>query len=173
MIPLFLLAWLLPGQAGGMSEEQIKAAYVFNFIKFAEWPGSSKDDHSDLVLCVVGVEPSGSGFGSLDGREVGGRRLRVVQHEGGGGLRECHAVFIRASLKQRVLSVLKSLGDAPVLVISDMEDFAQRGGDIGLFFRESKALFEVNLASLGKKKLQVSAQVLNLAANIFGRSERE
>jgi len=169
LLPLLLLAWLTPGYAGGLTEEQVKAAYVFNFIKFVEWPSGQTGDNGEMVLCVVGAEPLGDELGALDGRQAGGRKLRVVRHESGDDLGKCQAVFVRASLKQRGLVILKSLDGAPVLVISDMENFAERGGDIGLFYRENKTLFEINLASLRKKKLQLPAQVLNLAANIFGR----
>jgi hypothetical protein len=152
-----------------LSEDQIKAAYVFNFVKFVGWPaGVGADDK--VTLCVVGSNVLGGALSGLDGRNAGGRQLHVIQHASTDeNLSSCQVVFIGESEQRHFVAILKSLADTPTLTISDIEDFAEKGGCIGLLYRENKIIFEVNLASAQKSKLRLPAQLLNLASNVFGR----
>lgn len=166
---LLFLAWLQPGLAQGMTENQIKTAYVLNFAKFVEWPagviGADK-----LTLCVVGNDVLGGALSALDGRKAGGRELHVVQHRSAeDNLRDCNVVFIGASEKRRFVAIISALRDSPALTISDIENFAEKGGSIGLEYRENKIVFEVNLASVQKSRLRLPGQLLNLASYVYGR----
>ncbi len=167
---LLFFAWPHPGQAGSMTEDQIKSAYVFNFAKFVEWPEGATGSHNKVTLCVVGSDVLGGALAALDGRKAGSRELHVVQHpDADGRLNDCHLVFIGASEQRRFVAIIKSLGDTPPLTISDIENFAEKSGGIGLLYRENKIVFEVNLASVQKSKLRLPAQLLNLASYVFGR----
>jgi hypothetical protein len=169
-VVLLLLAWLQPCLADGMSEGQVKSAYVLNFAKFAEWPVGQVLPDNKLTLCVVGNNVLGGALSALDGRRAGSRELRVVQHANADeNLSVCHIVFIGDSEQRRVIAIIKALGDSPVLTISDIEDFAERGGCIGLLYHENKIVFEVNVASTQKSKLHLPSQLLNLASYVFGR----
>lgn len=166
---ILFFAPLHAGEAGGMTEDQIKSAYVFNFAKFVEWPAGTVANNK-VTLCVIGSDVLGGTLAALDGRKAGSRELRVVQSpEADGHLNDCHLVFIGASEQRRFVAIIKSLGDTPPLTISDIEDFAEKGGGIGLLYRENKIVFEVNLAAAQKSKLRLPAQLLNLASYVFGR----
>lgn len=166
---LVFFAWPHLGLAGNMTEDQIKSAYVFNFAKFVEWPaGTGTTDK--VTLCIIGNDVLGGSLAALDGRKAGNRELHVVKSpEADGHLNDCHLVFIGASEQRRFVAILKSLGDTPPLTISDIDDFSEKGGGIGLLYRENKIVFEVNLASVQKSKLRLPAQLLNLASYVFGR----
>lgn len=168
-LALLFLAGLPHGRAEPLTDGQIKSAFVFNFAKFVEWPaGTAGTDR--VTLCVVGSDVLGGALLALDGRKAGGRELRVVQHPGGDeNLGACHLVFIGASEQRRFVAIIKSLGDTPPLTISDIENFAEKGGGIGLAYRDNKIVFEVNLASAHRSKLRLPGQVLNLASYVFGR----
>lgn len=198
LIALVLLLGLevRPGMAE-LSEGQVKSAYVLNFVKFAEWPVGGGAD-GKVMLCVVGSNVLGGALSALDGRKAGSRELHVIQYasenllmepairpgeqttlarplvmdghpNAGSELNSCHVVFIGDSEQRRFVSIIKALGDSPALTISDIEDFAEKGGCIGLRYRENKIVFEVNLASAQKSKLRLPGQLLNLAAYVFGR----
>ncbi len=153
-----------------LSELQVKSAYVFNFIKFVEWPAGAIEPGGDVRLCVIGNEELRDTLAALDGRKVGAYELDVVpRREGGNGWSDCHVLYIGEQEQRRFIQILKSLGDASVLTISDIPDFAERGGGIGLLYREDRVVFEVNLATTARAGLRLSGQMLNLAANIFGR----
>ena len=166
---LLFLAWLQPGLAQGMTESQIKTAYVLNFAKFVEWPAGAIGADK-LTLCVVGNDVLGGALAALNGRKAGEREMRVVQRRNAeDNLRNCNVVFIGASEQRRFLSIIMALGDSPALTISDIEDFAEKGGSIGLGYRDNKIVFEVNLASVQKSRLRLPGQLLNLASYVYGR----
>jgi hypothetical protein len=167
----FLLSLLLAtGMQNGraeLSEAQVQSAYIFNFIKFAEWPAAAIKPGDKIRLCTVGGEGLRATLAALDGRKVGEYLLQVMP--GNSELASCHVLYIDAQEQRRYIPILKSLGTAPVLTISDIPDFAEHGGGIGLLRHNDKIVFEVNLASTRKAGLQLSGQMLNLAANIFGK----
>lgn len=166
---LLFLAWLQPGLAQGMTESQIKTAYVLNFAKFAEWPAGAIGADK-LTLCVVGNDVLGGALAALNGRKAGGREMHVVPRRSAeDNLRDCNVVYIGASEQRRFLAIIMALGDTPALTISDIEDFAEKGGSIGLGYRDNKIVFEVNIASIRKSKLRLPGQLLNLASYVYGR----
>jgi hypothetical protein len=171
----FLLALFLFAGFGAQScraeltELQIKSAYVFNFIKFVEWPAEAVKRGSRINLCVIGNDEMRASLASLNGRKAGEYEIRTVPHSDISALNACHVLYIGEQEQRRVVPIIKSLGDTPVLTISDIPGFAERGGGIGLINRNEKVLFEVNLASTRKAELRLSGQMLNLAANVFGK----
>lgn len=161
-----------------LTEDQVKSAYVFNFIKFVEWP-SGVGENDKVTLCVVGSNVLGGALTALDGRKAGGRELHITQYSYGtfleghpnsdGEFGRCHVVFIGESEQRHFVAIIKALDDAPVLTISDIDNFAEKGGGIGLLYHESKIVFEVNLASVQRSKLRLPGQLLNLSSYVFGR----
>jgi hypothetical protein len=152
-----------------LSELQVKSAYVFNFIKFVEWPDSVVKSGNKIRLCVIGNDELHASLSALDGRKVGEYQIQIIPHTGNEVLNTCHVLYIGEQEQRRLIPIIKSLGAAPVLTISDIPGFAERGGSIGLLSRNDRMLFEVNLASTRKAELRLSGQMLNLAANIFGK----
>jgi hypothetical protein len=142
---------------------------VFNFIKFVEWPDSVIKPGNKIRLCVIGNDELHTSLSALDGRKVGEYEIQIIPHTGNEVLNACHVLYIGEHEQRRLVPIIKSLGDAPVLTISDIPGFAERGGSIGLLNRNDKVLFEVNLASTRKAELHLSGQMLNLATNIFGK----
>jgi hypothetical protein len=172
---LALLLLLLAGMGtqpcrAELSELQVKSAYVFNFIKFVEWPAAAIKPTGKIRLCVIGDDGQYTSLSALDGRKIGEYELRVIPRLGSNeNLNACHVLYIGEQERRRVIPIIKSLSYASVLTISDMPGFAERGGGIGLLHRDDRMLFEVNLASTRKAGLRLSGQMLNLAANIFGK----
>lgn len=164
------LAWLQPCVAEDMTAERIKSAYVLNFAKFVEWPAGTAQVDNRMTLCVVGNNVLGGMLDELDGRKISGRTLHVVRRGSvGSDWNSCQILFIGESEQRSVDALIKSLGIASVLTISDIDGFAEKGGCIGLLFRNNKIVFEVNLATAQKSSLHISSQLLNLATRVFGR----
>jgi len=167
---ILLLVWLQPCLAEGVSEGRITSAYILNFAKFVEWPAGTVWDDGKLTLCVVGSNVLGGALSELDGRKAGSRELRVVQRTNADdNLGGCQLVFIGESERKRAVPIIRALGDSPSLTISDIEDFAEKGGCIGLLYNQNKIVFEINLTSARRSKLHLPGQFLNLASYVFGR----
>lgn len=172
---------LLLGMQSCMGEvlgSQIKTAYVLNFVKFTEWPAGVATT-GVVTLCAVGNNVLDGTLATLDGRKAGGRELRVVHYSpetlfaervnASSSLGNCQVVFFGTSERHRYKPLLDSLADFSVLTISDIDDFAESGGGIGLGYRENKIIFEVNLAAVQRSKLHLPGQLLNLASYIYKR----
>lgn len=167
---LFWLSCWQPLLAESLSEAQIKAAYLYNFAKFVEWPSDALPANAELLLCVVGSNVLDGALETLNGRNVGTHPLRVSsQSYANLSLTGCHLLFVGVSEQQRFLVILKTLGNAPTLSLSDIEDFAGKGGGIGLLVRDNKVLFEVNLEPIRNAGLHLPGQLLNIASDIYGR----
>lgn len=169
-LTLLMLSFGAQTVAGEFSATQIKAAYLYNFAKFVEWPEQLLPADNELSLCVMGDSDMGTALAELDGKQAGERVVRVVQrHYADPALSGCRILFIGRSEHQRFVMTLKALTDLPVLTLSDIQDFAEKGGAIGLAVRDDKIVFEVNLESIRKAGLRVPGQLLNIAAYVYGR----
>ena len=151
-----------------LSENQVKAAYLFNFAKFVEWPASAfPGAGAPLVIGVIGKGPYGEARYALTGRTAKGRKVTVRQftriEEVGG----CQILFIAASEKPRLKEILRALPASGVLTVSDMKHFCSLGGMIGLVTRGEKLLFEVNVGNAERAGLKLSSQMLKLAQTVF------
>jgi hypothetical protein len=159
--------------AGGTIEYNVKAEFLFHFAQFVEWPAAAFESaNSQLKYCTIGEDPF---HGVLDdilkGRTVANRPL-VVQHLTGpeliGG---CQIVFIGAAEKGSFDEVLTRASGHAVLSVGETEQFTRDGGVIGLFVKNKRLCFNVNLDAAGRAKLKISSRILVLATGIIGNSE--
>ncbi len=170
LIALFAATGRQTQAADSLSEAQIKAAYLYNFAKFVEWPDTAAPASTDINLCVIGNNVLDGALQALDGRKAGERSLKVTPHSPADtSLAECHLLYVGVSEQQRMVPILKNLGNAPVLTLSDIADFAEKGGGIALLFRDNKVVFEVNLESIRNAGLRLPGQLLNIATHVYGR----
>ena len=164
-------AWLLGGlllaaelQAGEFDEYAVKAAYLYNFAKFVEWPaGAFADPAAALTICIAGDNPFGDALGTLSGKMVESHPVTVRHIPAATGLDQCHIVFIGRAEQGRIKPLLAKLARLPVLTVSDSGDFAQGGGMIGLIEAEQRIRFNINLAAARQANLKLSSQLLKLA----------
>ncbi|AEG02096.1 hypothetical protein Metme_3738 [Methylomonas methanica MC09] len=170
MLSCLLLGVWQVHAADNLSEAQIKAAYLLNFAKFVEWPAEALPPHSEMVLCIAGNNVLNGTLEALDGHNVGEHPLHVVQKNYTDlSVTGCHLLYIGSSEQAHFLVILSALGNAPTLTLSDIDDFAEKGGGIGLLFRDNKVVFEVNLESIRKAGLHLPGQLLNIASYVYGR----
>jgi len=152
-------------QSDQPSEYEVKAAFLFNFTKFVEWPDRSFDDsHAPIVIGIVGDDPFGDSLLRIvAGQKAQGRAIIIIKYRRGDDLRRCHILFISASERQRSPQILAGLRDASVLTVSDMDGFADAGGVMQFVMQENRVRFVVNLDAATQGKLRVSAKLLALA----------
>lgn len=156
-------------QSSVVGEYQIKAAFLYNFAKFVEWPPSGFSDASaPLRICVFGQDPFGQELHDITKEKtVNGHKLRVDQVADVQMARTCHILFIASSEKAQSARILESLRGTDVLTIGDMKGFVEQGGMINFVLEDNRVRFEVNLKAAEQARLKVSAKLLNVARNVI------
>jgi hypothetical protein len=151
-------------QAQAQADEyQVKAAFIFNFAKFVDWPVDAFSDGGTLVVGVVGDDPFGGALDRLNGSAANGRRLRIKRLRFGDNLRACHILFISKSEGKNLGKILDSLKGASVLTIGEMPQFNQSGGMIRFVIQSNKVRFEINSAASAQVRLRISSKLLALS----------
>jgi hypothetical protein len=156
--------------AGDVQEYEVKAAYLFNFARFAEWP-AGKDD-SPLQLCLIGHDDFGAPLAALEGKVVQNRPLHVKRTDSVDDLTGCHILFVGQSEARHVGIILVAVEASPMLTVSDIDGFAQNGGMVGLQVVDQRVQFDVNLGALRKSNIRLPAQVLKLARQVLNASKQ-
>jgi YfiR/HmsC-like len=150
------------------TEYQVKAAYLFNFLKFVEWPGDPlADTHGRWIIGIVGDNPFGDELTQIiSGKTVQGHELQVRRFQPGEDLHACHILFISASEKKRLPSVLATLNSSSVLTVADMDHFIESGGMIQFVMEDKRVRFAIDVGASGRARLKVSSKLLSLARTV-------
>ena len=154
-------------QGMALPEFEVKAAYLLNFAKFIEWPPQAfagKD--APLVLCIVGRDQFGEALDKVDRRSVQSREFRVRRGVSANDMGGCNMVWVSYSEQRRLPQLLQAAGRLPVVTVSDIDDFADAGGTIGLIEVDRRIRFDINLAAAQRAGLRISSQVLRLARSV-------
>lgn len=151
-------------QPASAPEYEVKAAFIYNFAKFVEWPeGAFSTGDSDMVLCVANEIPFGKALESIRGKTVKGRRIVVRQYKDVEDIAACHILFIGSSERKRLGQILEAVKGRSILTVGDEQGFAQQGGIINFIIAENKVSFEINLDAARRAGLEISSKLLRLA----------
>ena len=147
------------------SEYVIKAAFLYNFAKFTEWPPESAGKADDpITLCVVGEDPFGNILNqTIEGKTVRGRRLVIWRLRSGEDLKGCQIAFIGSAERSQMQAIIERLKGAGVLTVGDREGFAALGGVINFKMVDNKVHFDVNVDAAERARLKISSKLLSLA----------
>ena len=165
---MLLALWLLlPAMvlADTPTEDSVKAGFILNFTKFTDWPASGGAS-DPFLICSLGARALSGNLEALQGRTVKGREVRVRGATRPSELHECQLLFISAEEEPRLEGVLQRVARLPVLTISDVPNFVQAGGIIGLFSENNKLRFDINLAAARQNNLVMSSNLLKLARTV-------
>ncbi len=158
-----LLSAARPGADPDVSEYELKAAFLYNFARFVDWPDEGEDGR-DLKICILGDDPFGDAIdGVARGRQIRGRSITVTRLAGPDGADRCDVLFVSRSEKRRFSEITASLAGKPVLTVGDSPSFLESGGIINLELNEQKIAFSVNLAAANRTELTISSKLLTLA----------
>lgn len=170
------LTWLpLTGGAGGApssqpTEYQIKAAFLFNFAKFVDWPPQAFAKRTDpIVLGVLGENPFGDELArTIRDKTVDARPLEIREFRWQAQVTNCHILFISSSEKKRLPEILESLKGASVLTVGDTDHFTESGGMINFFVEGTKMRFQINKDAATSAGLKISSKLMSLASRPGG-----
>jgi len=161
---LALLLALPVSNCFARSEQDVKAAYLYNFIKFIAWPETHTDQN--LRLCLLGDDSINDKLTLLDQRPIRGKPLQVEAISTTSNLLECTVLFIGHSESKFLPDILEEVSESPVLTISSMDNFANDGGMIGFITHGNIIRFDINLKQASNTQLSISSKLLELANKV-------
>lgn len=168
------LAWLalaapVLAQAALAGEAQVKAAFVYNFLKFVVWPeGAFRGPHQPLVVALVGDGPTADATALfLSAKQVGSHPVVVRRVAWDQPLAGVHAVFVAESDVEKLRRIFAAASVARALSIGEGADFTSQGGVIGLVVEERKVRFDIDLSVARTAGLTVSSKLLALTRVVY------
>ena len=146
-------------------EYQVKAAFLFNFAKFVEWPADAlPNEHSPIVIGILGEDPFGHILDeTVLGKNINGHELQIERAKSVQELKGCQIIFVSSSERKHFSEILKNLQGTDVLTVGETEGFAPGGGIIQLTLRDNRVRLTVNVEAAGRARLKISSRLLALA----------
>jgi hypothetical protein len=160
---LALLLALAPARAQEIPEYRLKAAFLYNFAAFTEWPA---EVGRTLNLCVHGPDPFGAELDTLGGRAVGQRRISVRRTAGLEALKDCQIVFVAGGAIDQLPRLTEALRGLPVLTVADSPDAARKGVVLNMKVVGGRVTFDANLGAARTARLVLSSKLLRLASEV-------
>ena len=157
------------------SESQVKAAFVYNFLKFVEWPaGAFASAQDSLVVGIVGTSPTAEAAAVfLAGKGVHTRPIAVRRLPPDAPIIGVHAIFVGELRDSTDPQMLLEAASTNVLSIGEARGFATRGGVIGLLVEDQRVRFEINPEAADSAQLRISSKLLALAKLVRGTKREQ
>lgn len=163
MIAAFLLTRAV-ASAQDVTESALKAAFIYNFAKFTEWPAEVTSAAGPLVMCVLGdAAVAGELERAVKARVLGGHALAVSLVASVARQGVCHVLYVSGVPAGKAAQLVAGLRDVPVLTISDVDGFIEMGGIAQFYFQGGQLRFSVQPGSAKRARLQISSRLLALA----------
>ena len=167
ILVLMLATGLGRAQTPQPSEYQLKAAFIYNFVKLVDWPPNSFiDEQSPFVIGVLGDNPFGSDFERMvAGKKINDRPISIHFFKSAAESAHCQILFISNLEKKRFREIIQNLQTIPVLTVSDADGFIEAGGMINFVQEAGKIRFQINDEAAKAARLKISSKLLNLAVS--------
>ncbi len=165
LFPLLGLLLVLPLTAWAESEAAVKAAFIYNFTKYTEWPAQGDDT---LQLCLLGqADPLLDAVMELQGKQSQGRRIVVRSARAEeNALKGCRVLVVGTSEEDHLVDILRYAQKQRTLTVSEIDRFIDAGGMIGLVVNNTNVQFEINARAAELANLKFSAQMMKLAHRV-------
>jgi hypothetical protein len=170
-------------------EYRIKAAFVYNFVKFIDWPEEKMADTNEpIVIGIIGSRDFIKAFDPVRHKKIKNRRISIKYFEGYEKLRKsptgdnsqwnqrmtilknCHVLLLCSSDDARIDNLRQIIGElkvSPVLTVGETRGFLESGGIVNFLVEDKKVRFEINAAAAKKSELRVSSKLLRLAKRVI------
>jgi hypothetical protein len=146
-------------------EYQVKAAFLFNFTQFIEWPSHAfRTPDAPLIIGVLGNDPFGPYLDEMvAGEAAGGHPLIVQRFDRVADVKGCHILFISPKDRDQLREIFNALKEQPVLTVGDGANFASTGGMILFYTEENRIRIRINLDVAKEVQLNISSKLLRMA----------
>lgn len=156
---------LLCGADEPSQEYKVKAAFIYNFARFTEWPQSvfSSAD-TPFVIAVVGTDPfNGALTQAVAGKKVGTRPVEIRHYDSADKIESCQILFIPTTDDESQVQIIRKVENNHVLTVGESDNFDSNGGSVRFFTDENKMRFEINTDATDQAQLRLSSKLLKLA----------
>jgi len=176
---LFVVPIVLEAQTDSASsrEYRIKAAFLYNFIKFVDWPKEKTTNNNSITIGIIGRDQFGMAFEPVDNKQVKGKKVIIKRFKGTEELkqssgqieaiRKCHLLFVCRSEKELLREIIDIVKCHSVLTVGDMKGFLESGGIINFLIEDEKVCFEINNTAAKQAKLEIRSKLLRLAKRVI------
>ena len=166
-------------------EYEVKAAFIYNFLKFVDWPEEKMTKNGNqIIIGIIGEDPFGQAVDIFKDKTVENRTLTIKRFEGLRQLKEtaekdksaneklealktCHLLFICPSERKQIREIIDFVGQNGVLTVGDTDEIIKSGGIIGFVMEDNKIRFDINLTAAEKTGLKIRSQLLRLAKRVI------
>lgn len=164
LVPVLLAVGVPARAALPATEYEVKAAFLYNFARFVEWPREALGPpEAPFVIAVLGTDPFGEVLDrTMAGKRVAGHPVEVRRLDDPERARHAHILFVSASERDRVSIIVKATGEN-TLTVGETGDFARSGGMICFRVEDRRVRFEINPGRAEQARLKLSSQLLKLA----------
>jgi hypothetical protein len=167
--PTFVAALLGMAIAAGaqpqLDEYQVKAAFLYNFAKFVEWPPQAFKDSTDAIaVCIAGETPIYAQLESaVIGKTAGSRSFAVRRVSDADPAEGCQILFIGLTDRKRTALILAGARKLGTLTVGESAEFIADGGVVNFKLENGKVRFQINVEAAGQAQLRISSKLLSLA----------
>lgn len=157
-------------RAQEVTEPDVKAAFLYNFTRFVEWPEDPSSPPPSFRLCVVADhETTAAVQRAMEGESVDGRPVETFVPASAADVRDCRILFVGRTEMPKGGRMLEAVRGRPVLTVSDADRFVTRGGTIGFIREGSRVRFDVNVGTAKRAGLTISSRLLQVARKVEGQ----
>jgi hypothetical protein len=153
------------------TQDEVEAAYLYNFAKFVTWPPTKSNS---LNVCILGNDPFGATLDQIvAGEAIDGRHFAVLRLADEHSVQSCAILFLGKSESSHLDRDLAAVAKLPILTVSDIPGFMESGGTIQFVLLENRVRFAVNLNPARKCGIVLSSQLLKVATKVVGNPSEE
>jgi hypothetical protein len=166
IVPLLVCGTIfLAAHTSIITEYQIKAAFLFNFTQFVEWPANAfPEPETPLIIGILGEDPFGNYLEeTVTGEKVNGHPLVIQHYKNIGEVKTCHILFINRAETNKPEQAVINLKGKFILTVSDGNNFIKQGGMISFITRDNKIQIQINPEAAKEANLIISSKLLRLA----------
>ena len=172
MVACSVLTYAAPAAEPIVDEYQVKAAFLFNFAKFVEWPNEAfSDPNAPLVITVFGEDPFNGSLEAVKGKLVNNRKLTIRRVKDIQEIGKSNVLFVSPSARKELARILEALQGQNVLTVGEDGAFTQYGGIINFVKEDNRVRFEVNVTAAERAGLKISSRLLALARIVKGSAQ--
>jgi hypothetical protein len=154
-------------QGNKPTDYQVKAAYLYNFGRFIEWPPAVTARNDAFNVCILGQDPFGKNLDTtLAGESIAGKHVVAKRISNAEESTDCQILFLSSEEAGHMKQIMDALDKAAILTVSDIPKFSQRGGMIQFVLEGNRIRFEVNLTATQHAGLVLSSELLKVAAAV-------